>query len=224
MTEEELTNIQNIYFDNAVDILIRGDDIPSIGYMFARAGREDGILEDGNFKLEIVKTTEKDTDDDEGYSMIAVNMVPDDEELLGHMISIFPNLGDEIAQMMDKGKRIFGLSEEEVIGTAVTSILKVNNINRGDIVAHVVKNLCKVTKAFAFMHISAAYQIPLEGPQERTECIMSSLEGHNFRRLITAPIIRSSPDDGKIISVGQKEEQVNYQAGGRFASLLQTVD
>lgn len=141
-------------------------------------------------------------------------------------MAIFPQLEKEVTQVITNGQKLFGLPYEDVISNVVKSILEINDINRNDVVAHTVKNLCKVTKAFAFMHVSEAYQIPLDdqNSQNRIECLMSSIEGYNFRSLIVAPIIRPPSENGGSISIGEKEEQMNYQAGGRFSSLLQPVD
>lgn len=250
MTEEELIGIQNTLFEAAKDLLLENGEAYPIGYVIAPAGGENGVLEEGRHQLQLLgKNPSSPSDDDPGYSLLVVDMQPTDGVLLQQLLFMHPEIDEPVKGAVQMGVDVFRMSRELAITKTLNVLLDKGAINRKDVVARMVKELCRSTKAFAFIHVCEAYGAELTIAEYRElpdrslaedprsiECLMSTMVGHNFRRMLMSPINRElapegdPKDSGKVISVTDPPKEIIDRGsdidklGGRFMEVLQPVD
>ena len=243
MTEEQLIGIQNIFFDMSKKLLLTEGRAEQVGFIITGKGNEDKVLEGGQYNLQYLPGgAEKENAD---HSVLFVDMEPDDDVILQQLSHLDPSNTDIITQAVAMGMSVFGMSRDKAITSTLDVVLSKIQANRKDIVAWTVREICKSTKAFAFIHVCEAYCMQMEAEEGRnynrsladdersTECLMSSMESYNFRRMMVASINREpSPkeaprDTGKVISVEDPQSTIDRDfkdLGGRFMQLLPLVD
>lgn len=256
MKEQQLIDIQDTLLEASKQFLLDRGFVTGVAYLVTYKGCEDGATESGQFGLmypdlkDLVKTVRTE---DQSYTILAIDMEPDDFELLGQFCHMFKDSESQekmkttILESLELAKSLFGLDEKLASTITLNTLLDNFQADRKDITAMMLNRLCESTKAFAVIHNTEAFSLKVDNEKDRerfnrnlrddpdsVEVLMSAMECHDFRRIINVPIVREPPapgqkrDSGKILSFGDPDISLTkngtVEAGGRFMNMLEKVD
>lgn len=245
MTEKQLIGIQDGLFETSRTRLLEVGHTYQVGFLITGLGCEDGALEGGKFSLMPLSSTGEMPEDGNGYSIMMIDMQPNDEVLLHQFIHNMPHTLEQIKKAIAVGMTVFGFTEEEAYTHTLNTILDINKADRKDIVAWMIRQLCEKSKAFAFIHNSEGYSVETDSPEERKkyekvleedprskEVLFSNMECYGFNRHIKVFINREPAppggrrDSGKILSFSEVDVIYDKECRGkgRFMDLLAPVD
>jgi hypothetical protein len=146
------------------------------------------------------------------------------ERLYRTVLNVYPKTRDVLPQLLMFGQAM-GVDPDAAYMHVMRPFLAHTGLDEKDVVAATMRQICEKVEAFACIFQSEAWQrsyeeradIPddLSEDAQSVEVVISSMETHDFARMITVPIQRKRPrhtkerDAGKIVGFGDAIECVD---------------
>jgi len=239
MTEEDLKRMQDGFLETSKKLLLERGHIGPVGFVITLHKHVDKLLESG-FEFLDPKACLRDHKDD-SVAAILVDLAMDWKKLYHAVLNVFPETRDILPEMIALGSKI---DVDNVYMRVMRAFMKAAEMDEKDVIAATMRQICDKVDAFACILHSEAWlriidpssetldEIYKNAPKglgqdtKSVEVIFSSMETHDFSRMITVPVHREpskTRDDGKVLSFGEPTENADGALGGRMAGFLKPL-
>ena len=237
MTGDDLKRMQDGFLAMAKEILLQGPLRP-VGFVITLHKHVDKLFESG-WGIEFIdpKSCVRDVHDDSIAALI-IDLAMDWRRLYHAVLNVFPQTRDVLPRMIKIGKT---LDVDDAYMRVMRAFLAATEMDEKDVTAATMRQICDRVDAFACVYHSEAWmrmvepsetieQIRRDAPEslgqdkKSIEVVMSSMETHDFVRMITVSIHREpseTRDGGKVIGFGEPVE--NDKLAGRLTGFLKPL-
>ena len=238
MTGEDLRRVQDNFLATAKKILLEEGHLRPVGFVVTLRKHVDKLLESG-YGVEFLDRREclRDAQDDRVFILV-VDLAMNWKRLYHAVLNVFPQTRDVMPKMLAFGESI---SVDDAYKRVTRAFLRATELDEKDVVSATMRQICDKVDAFACILHSEAW-MRLVGPSETpdqiranapgglgqdaksVEVVVSSMETHDFARLITMPIHRESSktrDGGKVLGFGEPYE--DGKLAGRLVGFLKPL-
>lgn len=245
MTGEDLKRMQDNMLEGAKTILRESGRFRPVGFVITRHKHIEKLLETG-WGVEMIdpKACVRDTKDDTIATLI-LDLLMDPKRLYHAVLNVFPQTRDVLPQLIAIGE---AAKVDDPYKRVMRPFLHVTKLDEKDIVAAVMRQVCEKVDAFASIMQSEAWlrvvdstedrnKIPdrLGDDQKSTEVIISTMETHDFVRMVTIPIQRQATegsakrDEGPVVGFGAPDELIDgpndaHELKGRLVRFLKPLE
>ena len=218
MTGDDLKRMQDGFLEGAKALLQEHGRIRPIGFVVTRHKHVEKLLETG-WGVEMIdpKACVRDTKDDTIATLI-LDLLMDPKRLYHTVLNVFPQTRDVLPQMIALAKAV---GVDDPYKRTMRPFLRATQLDEKDIIAAAMRQVCEKVDAFASIMQSEAWMRVVEPTEDRNkiaedlgddqksiEVIISSMETHDFVRMITIPVQRRAPegsakrDEGPVVGFG----------------------
>lgn len=223
MTGDDLKRMQDGFVEGAKKILLKDGRLRPVGFIITLRKHVDKLFESG-WGLEFLDPKEcmRDAQDD-SVAALVIDLMMDWKRLYHAVLNVFPQTRSVLPQMIALGE---GIAVDDAHMRVMRAFLRATELDEKDVVAATLRQICDKVDAFACVMQSEAWmrvvgpgeseaQIRENAPkglgqdQKSIEIVVSSMDTHDFTRLITVPVRREASkerDGGKVLGFGEPTE------------------
>jgi hypothetical protein len=243
MTGDDLKRMQDHFLEGAKTLLLEQGRLQMVGFVITLHKHVDKLFESG-WGIEFLDPKEclRDAKDDNIAALI-VNLSMNWKRLYHAVLNVYPQTRDVLPQLLALGRTV---DVDDPYMRVMRPFLAHTQLDEKDVVAATMRQICDKVEAFACIFQSEAWQrtgtfsereeIPdsLEDDAKSIEVVISSMETHDFARMLTVPVHRKPApkakkrDAGKIVGFGELLECVDSLDGknilnGRLVRFLKPL-
>lgn len=230
MTGDDLKRLQDNFLGTAKAILLDDRHLHMMGFVVTLRKHVDKLFESG-YGLEFLDPKDclrEGSGDGDEVATLIVDLPTDYKKLYHAVMNVFPQTKDVLPRMIELGKSI---GVEDAYTSAMNAFLRSTQLEEKDIVAAVMRQICDKVDAFASIMQSEAWMRIVDSSKESVddvyknapgglkndaksvEVIVSSMETHDFARMLAVPIQRKPSKKqrggGKVLGFGKPHETVD---------------
>lgn len=250
MTGADLKRMQNNFFATAKQIVLEGTSLRPVGFVVTLHKHVDRLFESG-YGLEFLdpKTAVLRDVQDDAVATLVVDLLMDYRRLYHAVLTVFPKTRDILPRLLALGE-IAGVDDPYT--RLMRPFMAHQSLDAKDIAAAVMRQICDKVDAFASITQHEAWRRNAESPEDMKEArafakthslgedlksvevVVSTMETHDFARMLTAPIHREPSEDparrdgGRVLGFGETDDCVAEEGGeyvikGRLARFLKPL-
>ena len=246
MTGDDLKHMQDGFLDAAKKILRVSRHLRPVGFVVTMHKHLDKLSETG-WGVEFIDFGSRMSDDrDDAYAVLILDMAMDWKRQYHAVVSLMPEAAASLKPLLELAERL-GVDDPHM--RVMRPFLAHVQMDEKDVIAATMRHVCNKVDAFACVMQTEAW-LRVVGPTEdaarveaaaaeglgrdakAVEVVASSMDTHDFARMLTVPIRRAPSkqrDGGKVLGFGEPSEAVvtaddpNNKIEGRFVRFLKPL-
>lgn len=242
MTGDDLRRMQDGFLENSKKLLLKDGNLRPVGFVITLHKHLEKLLESG-WGIEFLdpKACLRDSKDD-SVTAIIIDLAMDWKKLYHAILNVFPQTRSILPEMIRLGESIH---IDDAYKRVTRAFLKAAEMDEKDVISATMRQVCDKVDAFACALHSEAWLRVVDVSSETlddvyknapkglgqdlksVEVVFSSMETHDFSRMITVPIQREpstkARDEGKILGFGEPHVEEDGVRGGRMAGFLKPL-
>jgi hypothetical protein len=249
VTGTDLKRMQDGFFATAKQIILEGTSLRPIGFVITLHKHVDKLFDSG-YGIEFIdpKTIMRDAQDD-AVATLVVDLFMDYKRLYHAVLSVYPKTRDILPRLLALGQSV---GADDPYLRLMRPFLESAGLDEKDVSTAVMRQICDKVDAFACITHHEAWRRNAESPEDikkarefakthslsedmkSIEVVLSTMDTHDFARMLTAPIHREPSKDpkhrdaGKVLGFGETDDCVAEQGGpnvleGRMVRFLKPL-